>query len=158
MATKKAGKSRKGSAGKKSASKKSAAKKSSKKAAGKKAAVKKGGAKKVGAKLAAKKAGVKKGAAKKAGAAAAVFAAAEASCIDIPTAEQIVFACAPNNPDINRPLCEFLAPNQLPFLQQCILNGVLARGCDIDRSSIPADCDSTLSDIIDAIAINARPA
>ncbi|HYH86614.1 MAG TPA: hypothetical protein VEX60_14270 [Pyrinomonadaceae bacterium] len=160
-ANKAAKKSKKGSKG--ASAKKSGAKKAAtKKIGAKKGAAKKGGAKKVvGGKSPAKKGAAKKSAAKKsvpskkAGAKAAMAAAEAQTCIDIPTAEDIIVACAPAGFDINRPLCEFLAENQLPFLQQCILDQVLARGCDIDRSDIPADCDSTLSDIIDAIVINA---
>lgn len=178
MATRKAGKkSGKGSAGKKSA-KKSAAKKSAakrpaakksgakksaskqssaKKSSAKKSAAKKSTAQKAGARKvsAAKKGGAKKAAAKK-GAAAADIAAADAQpCLDFQLAGEIIRACAPAGFDINRPLCQFLAPNQLPFLQQCILDRVLARGCHIDRSQIPADCDSTLSDILVALVDNA---
>lgn len=157
MATRKAGKkSGKGAAGKKSVKKSAAKKGSAKKAGAKKAGAgkatpaKKGGAKKAGAKKGVTKAAVSPAATK-----APSKGAAPQPCLDLLMAGDIIRACAPANFDINKPLCEFLTPANLPFLQQCILNQVLARGCNIQLSQIPADCDSTLGDIMDAIVINA---
>ena len=115
---------------------------------------KKSGAKKAGAKKASKKA-----AAKTKPQTAAAAALADESCLSLTKSAFIVGGCLPAGPHGPEDTLEetgLFTPGLRDIFQQCVFNGVNRAGCDIDRSEIPNEADTTVAEVVQAVSENAR--
>lgn len=74
-------------------------------------------------------------------------------CLSLVQAGTIVQECANGPHDIDKTLEEIglISSNLRLVFRECIFNGVLAAGCNINRSDIPHDADTTLREVMEAI-------
>ena len=81
-------------------------------------------------------------------------AAPQSGCLDLVDAGTIVQGCAdgPHDIDLTLEQIGLISDNQRLIFRECVFNGVLASGCQISRSDIPNSADTTLRQVIVAIA------
>jgi hypothetical protein len=74
-------------------------------------------------------------------------------CLSLNRAGAIVQSCSNGPHDIDLTLEEvgLITANQRLVFRECVFNGVLGNGCNIDRGDIPNDGDTTLREVRNAI-------
>ena len=117
------------------------------------------------AKIKANKPGTKKKVARKASKKGAVkksklkASALSQPCLSLAEAAFIVGGCLPSGPHTNDETLEEAGLITAPLRQifrECVFNGVLAAGCDIDRGQIPNAADTKIGSVIQAVFLNSR--
>lgn len=80
-------------------------------------------------------------------------------CLDSVEASFIVGGCLPSGTHNNDKTLEetgLISPDLRLIFRECVFNGVLAAGCDIDKGQIPNDADTTIGEVIQATFENSR--
>ena len=74
-------------------------------------------------------------------------------CLSLNRAGAIVQVCSNGPHDIDLTLEEvgLITDNQRFAFRECVFNGVLENGCNIDRGDIPNDADTTLREVRNTI-------
>jgi len=103
----------------------------------------------------------KKGASKKSKPKSALSAEAELAqpCLTLTKAAFIVGGCLPSGthgPDDTLEDAGLISENLRLIFRECLFNGVLAAGCEIDRGQIPNDADTEIGDVVKAVFQNSR--
>ena len=96
------------------------------------------------------------GGTKKRGAAAT---AAAQPCLSLTEAAFIVGGCLPSGNHTNDQTLEeagLISENLRLIFRECVYNGVLGAGCNINRGQIPNDADTTIGEVIQAVFQNSR--
>ena len=81
-------------------------------------------------------------------------------CLDAIDAAFIVGGCLPSGTHENDDTLEqigMISPDQRRVFRECVFNGVLNKGCDINRGDIPNDGNTTVGAVRRAVVNNARP-
>lgn len=98
----------------------------------------------------------KKGAAKKTKLQASTLSQ---PCLSLTQAAFIVGGCLPPGAHSNDDTLEeagLITPPLRQIFRECVFNGVLAAGCEIERSQIPNGSDTTIGEVIQAVFQNAH--
>lgn len=99
----------------------------------------------------------KKGGAKKGHAQTA--AALAQPCLSLAEAAFIVGGCLPPGTHTNDDTLEeagLITPPLRQIFRECVFNGVLAAGCDIDKGQIPNAADTKIGAVVQAVFQNSR--
>ena len=88
-----------------------------------------------------------------------VTAESDLPCLTLAQSAFIVGGCLPSGshgPEDTLEEAGLISENLRLIFRECVLNGVLQNGCQIDRSQIPNDADTKIGEVVQAVFQNAH--